>query len=1001
MNAKLNPSRYAHCEGHTGVCFSQDAKYIVTCGGEGDIRIWTGIEDDEAVDKCVGEKAFAVCQRGEKLYVGTNQHSVQVLTFPEADVDGVVTRFTAPVTHIDASSDGSIVVSASCDMTIGVTDTKTSKTETLEGHRAPVLSVALDPKLEYLVSSSCDGTVCVWRLSDKSKSVSWDCVPRSNSFQHATALGQPAWLPSSGAQLAVPMEREVQLFHRDSWEKTTTFVDPNPGNQVFSVVKFSACGGYLAASTTEGHVLVWNVTTQGLVANLQTEESKHICALDWSPQLLQVAFCDNHGNFGTIDLDLPPTGRQESSLMPADVEMADPEFGNTDDEDDDNVISLEKIKNESGFLADDLLDDEDKPSVKEDEDGRVSRHSDVRPIVSTPLSDLQPPFQPSSTPISLQYRFMVWNDVGIVKQTNTEDENAIDVEFHDTNHHHAFRVNNLAGHTLAALSAETLVMACEATEDNPSKMVCVMLHTWDGSKEWTVQLDGEEALCVAAGRGYVAVVTDTRLLRVFTTCGTQREVVSLPGPVVCMAAHQHTLGVVFHSGLGLEGDQSLSYLQMWLGGGDTLARHCAPCTLPLSPRARLRWLGYSDEGSLCALDMAGVLRKLTPSCLWTPVCDVDSQCKGKSDHHFIVGISEQFQTIRSVLCKGAFYPPTMPRPTVTEISWKVPLCETTGEKGQLEEEFWRSHVALTGLGDADDSARDNADRTIKKTLLKLFALACQSGLEMRAVGLCQLMSPEVVQLAVKYASKLGRSQLAQRIAESSSRAPSSPPPQRYESSFRGAELLRESDRDVQPMSQDMFASAEADNQEEADKENPILALKQRQTGLSSSAMMASKFRRSNPFKKTSEGGDESSKGLAGLTKQPVAKPAANPPVAAKTTGNQNKRKKNAFMDWFSSNKESLEEEFPDLDSGELTKVALKRFKDEQKGKPTNQSVNKFFGSTASNHENKTNNEKESTMNGDDTESKKRKGCDDETSQSPQPKKISAASKLKMFSFVKP
>jgi hypothetical protein len=44
--------------------------YIITCGGEGDIRIWTGIEDDEASDKCVGEKAFAVCQRVCILILG-------------------------------------------------------------------------------------------------------------------------------------------------------------------------------------------------------------------------------------------------------------------------------------------------------------------------------------------------------------------------------------------------------------------------------------------------------------------------------------------------------------------------------------------------------------------------------------------------------------------------------------------------------------------------------------------------------------------------------------------------------------------------------------------------------------------------------------------------------------------------------------------------------------------------------------------------------------------
>lgn len=82
-------------------------------------------------------------------------------------------------------------------------------------------------------------------------------------------------------------------------------------------------------------------------------------------------------------------------------------------------------------------------------------------------------------------------------------------------------------------------------------MVCVMLNAWDGSKEWsTVLSEEEEALCVGAGQGFVAMVTDTRMLRIFTTCGTQREVISLPGPAVCLAAHQHSLAVVYHSATG-------------------------------------------------------------------------------------------------------------------------------------------------------------------------------------------------------------------------------------------------------------------------------------------------------------------------------------------------------------------------------------------------------------------------------------------------------------------
>ncbi|XP_008485931.1 uncharacterized protein LOC103522611, partial [Diaphorina citri] len=52
----------------------------------------------------------------------------------------------------------------------------------------------------------------------------------------------------------------------------------------------------------------------------------------------------------------------------------------------------------------------------------------------------------------------VYNEVGMVRHTNTEEENSIDVEFHDSTLHHSFRINNIMGHTLAALSTKALVL---------------------------------------------------------------------------------------------------------------------------------------------------------------------------------------------------------------------------------------------------------------------------------------------------------------------------------------------------------------------------------------------------------------------------------------------------------------------------------------------------------------------------------------------------------------
>lgn len=63
--------------------------------------------------------------------------------------------------------------------------------------------------------------------------------------------------------------------------------------------------------------------------------------------------------------------------------------------------------------------------------------------------------------------FKIFNDFGYVRQTNTEDENVIDVDFHDNSIHHAFRIKNVLEHTIAALCQEALVLGCESQDTTP------------------------------------------------------------------------------------------------------------------------------------------------------------------------------------------------------------------------------------------------------------------------------------------------------------------------------------------------------------------------------------------------------------------------------------------------------------------------------------------------------------------------------------------------------
>lgn len=61
----------------------------------------------------------------------------------------------------------------------------------------------------------------------------------------------------------------------------------------------------------------------------------------------------------------------------------------------------------------------------------------------------------------------MWNSVGIVRQYVSEDENSIDVEFHDTTTHHALHIDNKSDYVMSALSKQAVLFASREEDDTP------------------------------------------------------------------------------------------------------------------------------------------------------------------------------------------------------------------------------------------------------------------------------------------------------------------------------------------------------------------------------------------------------------------------------------------------------------------------------------------------------------------------------------------------------
>ncbi|XP_076066619.1 chromosome transmission fidelity 4 isoform X2 [Oratosquilla oratoria] len=1080
---KMRPTRYAHPEGFTDICYSTDGK-IITCGVDGEVRIWEDLDDDDCTTHQLTECAHAIAYKDGELLVSTDTNVVQSFTMDEGAPAGIITRFTAPATHIIVSSDNKTVVAGASDMKICVHDVTSYKDTILSGHSAPILSVALHPKGDYLASSSCDGDIKVWNLLTESVVKKWSLLPKTNSFSSSNTLCRLTW-SRTGKHLLIPVANEIHVYKHENWVLDFTLKDEGVTG-IISIVCLSPCGAYIAGGCRDGHIAVWKIPDRKLVLLEKHPKSLAYSGLAWKPGGDEVSFVDVEGQLGTV---VKVTDGQQAAQETEARVTAEDLFGGEDDfppshmdtmeTEDDDEFSISRIKSKLGFADDEkgtflgLPADSGISQTPEPEPDRTESASvmsePAAPVMAIP--ELQKPFQPGMSPEFLDDRYMVWNNVGIVRQNSGDELNSIDVEFFDTAVHHSLHLNNHAGHTMASLSTQALALAAESQDDTPSKLVVHHFAAWDGSQEWTCDMPDEEEICgVCLGNGWVAVGTDKRNLRIYTTAGFQRDMLAIPGPVVCLAGFENLLMVVFHNGLGVMGDQNLGYIVLNVFG----KKHPVPLSapIPLSPKSFLAWAGFSDEGTPVIMDSAGLIKMMyfKYGYNWTTILNSKSMTRGKSDHYFVLGASESQGKIRCVLCKGSRYPPVLPRPHVMQLDIKLPLCDMGQEKGTLEEKILRTDLlmgTLSRLGQDDydvEESRSEAKMSLNETMIKLFALACRSDRETRAQEICQHMPTyQAVRLAIKYAGKLRKMQLANRLGDVAAakmheewekQAKEKEEEDDLQTYGAGIAPLRRKEQEDEEEDEEDIVHTPNSQQEDRMGANPLVVATIAKANSSTSKSDAS-GRTRNPFKKpsgtistSSESCSSSRKGIdilddipkaqpkktqfgAGLRpalKKPQIKQSGQRKALVTDTGkgkeNQDTnvqenqktfpkpaKKASALQLWFEDNKDAVKAKYPELEDSQLLPKAALIFKDEddavkQKYKTLAlESVNagdtrKAEESCAVNGDIKNGQELSNSREEEANEVNEKKRKNDSPQESPAKKKGSGIAKLSAFAFSK-
>ena len=605
--------------------------------------------------------------------------------------------------------------------------------------------------------------------------------------------------------------------------------------------------------------------------------------------------------------------KDEESVNKTPVKRADA----PKNDDDDAVIDIGALKAKydkvifgetSGETGNPEGSNESKTTAAE---GSVVETKVLAKTVVQEKAFLQKPFIPSSTPVHLEQRFMLWNETGIVRAYSSETEDTIDVEFHDIAVHHSININNTSNYSLAGLSSEALVLASDKSEDQVSSKVFVMnFITWDESnKEWSIDLPPDEfvqSLCI--GSGFIAIVTDCNFVRIFTLGGIQMSLFSIPGSIVCCSAQENSLFLVFNSSPGVKGNPVLTSMILKINvKTSSFPKQSTPNAIPVSltPDSLLVWCGFTDEGTPCTVDSKGFVRllKTVSGNSWIPVANLKENAKNKADNNWVIGISELQQNIRCIFCKGSRFPGVIPRPQVTMQPFEVPFTGRNTAKGKLEEKHFRSKLTnslleklLTEGYDVENQVQENY-RNWNESLLRLFAMAVSSSCEALALEIAHLMpSNKTIESAVRFALGKRSNALAEKLREVASNKMNQPeddteepPPDEYVTSPRksAVPVTLNEEHVLRPKTKSTRKiPVQVSDEEQSDDEELLVPT-----------------RTANKRKSGDDSEDDEEENHA----------------------DQVNRKEMAFKNYFREKRDQLQEENPDMDQEELRDVAKDMF----------------------------------------------------------------------------
>ncbi|KAI1316668.1 hypothetical protein EDD11_009624 [Mortierella claussenii] len=818
---KKMQSRWAHASEVTSLTYVPDGSYILAAAEGSDLQLFAqgseGRKTNQAdpIETSEGARCTVVTQNS--IFAGSHDGVVQQFDVKQKESMGIIIREELAIRCL-ALSENEILLAVGSEQTnikiIHLEDPE--KCWSFKGHKKAVNSLSFDPLGEYLLSSSCDGTVIVWNLKSKDTAPVEIINVMAPTTTDSDMRIPVAWHPS-GEFFVIGKDKDIAAHHRHTWQKSFTYRTASAN--AARILEWSPNGRYLAAASTKAEVWVWQYKEKErpLVKHVH---KTGVTDIAWCPTENRLAFSDIAGEITYWD-DIIPDGTPLNELTPDPLaglfdeptappahrgQQVDGGVQNSRDQDQEMGDLAQEYLSDNESLNDFIVDD-DNGGYLEKKPAQTVRKNGATSLPMQVAKELHPRFQSGSssqrdnrrylgktfecqklraasssdsdetkTNAKLTQCHVAFNLLGLITSVDHGNHATVSVEFHDKLAHRGYHFTDSFHYSMACLGRTGTLFAAPSKADNASTVFFKTYDSWATKSEWQVYLpEGEDVTSIALNADSAIVSTSRGYIRIFSQSGIQTGLFSI-GSVVAAAGNEDMVLFIHHQGEPFEGSQNLGYS---IYNVET-AQRIQHGSVPVSDGTFIIWLGFSEGGIPAFYDDKGVMHILNyyrrvDQGQWTPILDT-AQLNAESESdtspcYWPVGLTDEAATF--VKCRRGETEPSFPKPFVTELPLKMPTLHQETPAGQ-HEEAWLRHKVLSGLNKDEKMAmsiehRDNVaarkELEMDKLALQMIDLACRADRSQKALDLtAMLCSLKSIDNAMKIAQHHSLHTLMERMS---------------------------------------------------------------------------------------------------------------------------------------------------------------------------------------------------------------------------------------------